>query len=109
MGPQNVMKGDRDLSTVDIPETKIPEEVLQEERKMAKYSRTAEYKRFAEFMEDRIKFYQSFLPNGTPLRDADPKVDLGQQWRVANTVIAEFRGVLNAYQQSKEIVEDAER
>lgn len=122
-GPANVMMGDMDEPT-KLPETQVPDEELAEEKKLAKYSQTAEFKRLREFMEARIKFYQRFLPNGSQV-EGDPndpnamiKVNLpsgvssemlSTYWMTSCIVTKEFENILSEYARAHEVVEDAER
>lgn len=109
-GPSNAVVGDLDQPT-DLPVTNVPDEMLEEERKLAKYSRTAEYKRLKEYMEGRIRFFQTYLPDGSAIsarNDADDSV-IAAHWRAANIVIAEFQNVLNQYEQAKEVVDNVGR
>lgn len=116
-GARNAVMGDQDLPT-NLPVTKVPEEVLTEEKKMAKYSKSEEFKRLATFMQERIKFYQRFLPNGqqvegSPLQVGMPQGvaanELGSYWMAACMVIKEFEDVLNSYERAQEAVKDAGR
>lgn len=103
-GPKNAVVGELDLPT-NIPETYVPEEMLDEEKKMAKYSQTAEFKRLKEFLEARIQFYQRFLPNGTPVKEANmSQEELAASWKTADIVITEFKNILDEYQRAQEIV-----
>jgi hypothetical protein len=117
-GPQNAVMGEQDLPT-NLPETKVPDEVLAEEKKLAKYSQTAEFKRLKDFMENRIKFYQRYLPNGS-LVEGDPKDPMMKvtlptgispemmnvYWMAACLVTKEFENVLAEYAQAAEVVKD---
>ena len=105
-GPANAVVGDQELPT-NLPETTVPEETLIEEKKMATYSQTAEFKRLSEFMEDRIKFFQMFLPDGRLIKDIPTSEPLGENWRAANIVITEFRNVLDQYDRAREVVKNA--
>lgn len=100
-GPQNAVVGDLDQPT-DIPSTQVSDDILEDERKVAKYSKTAEFQRLKQFMEERIVFYQHFLPDGRPIKETDKDLDVN--WRVANIVIGEFKTVLNVYAQAAEEV-----
>lgn len=103
MQPQNTILGDS--TGVDLPQMAQPETMLMEEKKLAKYSRTAEFKRIQEWCEDRISFYQSYLPNGAEVGlDVAPTQE---DWRVANRVIGEFRALMNMYEIANEAVKDA--
>lgn len=109
-GPANVIAGDMDQPT-NLPTTEIPEALLEEEKKLARFSQSAEYKRLRDYMEARIEFFQKFLPDGTPvtkLNEADDEI-IAAHWRVANIVIAEFRAVLAEYENAQQVVKDARR
>jgi hypothetical protein len=96
----NAIIGD-DYGT-SLPETIVNEDVLMEERKLAKFSKTAEFKRLKDHLESRIAFYQEYLPSGKPILGESVT---GEDWRIANAVITEFRAVLGAYEQAKEAVD----
>jgi hypothetical protein len=103
--PDNAIIGDE--SGIELPQA--PENVvdLTEEKNIAKYSQTKEFKRLKGYMEGRIEFFQKFLPDGTALNSLDPSIDLGQQWKLANLVIAEFQAVIDEYDRIKQVVHDA--
>ena len=93
MGPTNGIIGDN--TGVDLPQMQMEDNTLVEEKKMAKYSRSTEFKRIQEWCEGRIAFYQTFLPNGMEVGlDAAPTTE---DWRVANRVIAELQALMNGY------------
>lgn len=106
IGPQNAVVGD----VMEIPVTEVPEPQLNEEKLLAKFSKTKEYLRLKEYMEARIQFFQKFLPNGDPI-SAEHVVnqDTINNWIIANTVIGEFRAVLNSYENANEVVTAAEK
>lgn len=107
-GAVNAVVGDLDDTT--LPVTTVDEQVLTEEKKMAKYSKTAEFQRLKTFMEARIEFFQKHLPDGTEIDKVQLNdTQLAVQWMSANVIIREFQNVLNEYQQAKEVVEDADR
>lgn len=92
----------------DLPETKVSEQDLVPERKAAKFSKTAEFKRLKTHLEERIEYYQNFLPDGRNALAVD--VDkLGVEWKVANAIIAEFKMVIGFYEQANEVVNAADR
>lgn len=116
-GPANAVMGDQD-QPMTVPETKVPEEFLAEEKKMAQYSETAEFKRLSKFMQARIEFFQRFLPNGQrvegdPVRvglpPGVPMSELAAYWTAACIVIKEFEGVLGEYEIAREAVKNAGR
>jgi hypothetical protein len=106
-GAQNAVIGDQELPT-NLPETEMPQGSLTEEKKMAKYSETAEFKRLREFMEERIKFFQQHYPSGQRVQDL-PAEERAAYWQAACIVVSEFEGVLKAYDQAREVVADAGR
>jgi len=101
MGAQNGIIGN-DMG-MDLPVTRMEEEDLSNERLMAKFSKTNEFKKLKEHIESRIAFYQTCLPNGSPIAQGRP---LAEDWRVANSIIGEFRAILLSYEAAKEAVEN---
>lgn len=104
MSPDNVLMGD--VSTgIDLPETQLDENELFEEKKMAQYSKTAEFKRIQDYCQERIAFYQTKLPNGAEVGlDVAPSAE---DWRVANRVIGELKLLMNIYETATQAVEQA--
>jgi hypothetical protein len=101
MGPDNVLMGDS--QAFDLPQ---PVEVdgLVEEKKIAKYSKSDEFKVIQDHCRDRIAFYQSFLPNGAEIgMDVIPTPE---DWRVANRIIGEFKLLMNLYETTTEAVDE---
>lgn len=108
-GAQHGIMGE-DYGISDLPQTEVPEQDLTEERNAAKFSRTKEYRRLKTHLESRIEYYQAFLPDGKTVLDPEKTMaELGQAWVVSNAIIAEFKAVLEAYEQAKETVADADR
>ena len=105
-GPSNAVVGELD-EPMRLPETNVPQDVLAEETKLAKYSRTAEFKRLKEFLENRIKFFQTFLPDGTPVEAVKMgSTEMVAHWIAANVIIREFNNVLGEYERAAEVVKD---
>lgn len=101
MGPKNAVMGDVQ-DTMALPQTKVPQQFLVEEQKMAKFSKTKEYQKLKNYIENRVEYYKHFLPNGKEVGvHAQPT---SEDWRVANRVIAEFQAILQEYENAKEIV-----
>ncbi len=103
-GPQNALMGE-DYGT-DLPVTSLPERDLSAERNAAKFSKTAEFKRLKNHLEERIDYYQNFLPDGRSTLLVDT-ADLAVEWKVANSVIAELRMIIRFYENANEVVADA--
>lgn len=105
MGPSNILIGD--AYGTDLPQMQVDEQVLTEEKKMAKFTRTAEFKRIQEHCEERISFYQSFLPNGAEVGlDVVPS---SEDWRVANRIIGELKLLMNMYETARKVVDEDSR
>lgn len=102
MGPQNGILGD-DLG-MELPETQVDTTAMAEEQKAARYSKSHEYKKLKSHWDERISYYQKFLPDGRPLTEAT-KEEREQMWIVANIVIAELQTVMNYYENAREVVE----
>jgi hypothetical protein len=92
----------------DLPVTQVDNKSLLEEQKMARFSKSTEFKRLKEHLEERITFYQSYLPSGEAITQQTDVTKLGQNWIVANAIIAEFQAVLMAYENAKEVVKNAQ-
>jgi len=81
------------------------ESFLDEERKMAKYTRTKEFKRIKDWADERIAFYQKYLPSGEPINE---KTATRENWIIANTIIAEFNSLLFGYDTAVQAIKEAE-
>jgi len=102
MGPQNGIIGD--AVGIDLPQGGLPEDSLKNERAMAAFSKTKEFQRLKETIEERIKFYESWLPGGEKPEVTGLSVtELGHRWLVANEIIGELRGIILAYEMAKEV------
>lgn len=105
MQPQGIIG---DAYPTELPVTNVPEQDLTEEKKMAKFSKTAEFKRLKSHIEERITYYQGFLPNGEAVLASTDVKKLGEQWLVANAIITELQAIIEAYELAKEAVKHAE-
>jgi hypothetical protein len=103
--PENGIVGDAHIT--ELPETNVQEEVLAEERKMAKYSKTAEFKRIKDYMEGRIEFWKLRQPDGKPIVLKNISQEAVNDWYIANHIIAEFQSFLNEFENARQSVEDA--
>lgn len=97
-----------DSYATDLPETSVDLEQLEDERNKAKFSRTQEFKKLKEYIDSRVKFYQTWLPDGRDIRSVDPAI-LGQQWVVANAVTAELKAIIAIYEQAKDAIDERRR
>lgn len=104
--PQGII-GDADTKLPDIPQTTVPPEQLEEEKKLARFSKTAEFKRLKEHLENRIKFYQRFFPSGKDIKTTDiESKEMGAYWKIANVVVGEFQQILDDYENARQAVEE---
>ena len=106
-GAQNVVVGDVSEVT-ELPVTKVSDQDLQNEKNMARFSKTKEFKVLKEHIEGRIKFFQTQMPDGTSTI-MQPTEELINHWKVANLVIGEFQAILDAYENAQKVVDDASR
>lgn len=104
-GPANAIMGD-DFGT-DIPETNIPDNQLLDEKKMAKFTRTAEYARQKRWIDEKVKYYKQFTPDGRPIASVDPN-NLATHWVVANEIISVLEEFRTSYEEAAEIVKEVE-
>lgn len=104
MGPQNAIMGN-DYGT-DLPQTQVDDQGLALEKNMAKFSKTKEFKKLKEHLEQRIDYYQMFLPGGVPPENV-PDEERGKYWAVSSIVIGEFQAVITAYEQAGQTVDNA--
>lgn len=92
--------GDDSYGT-ELPETTVNDEVKQEQLAAARFSKTKEYKLLKEHFDQRIAYYQAFLPDGRAVTSV-PKTELEGMWVAANVIIGEFKAVLDAYETANE-------
>jgi shikimate kinase len=92
---------------IDLPSVEVDKDELDEEKRMARFSKSKEYKKLKQIMESRIEFYQKALPDGRPLTEVDT-AERAHMWVVANAVIGEFKMVLAAYEDANEVVKNVQ-
>ena len=103
MQPDNAIIGS---ASVELPQATPDPDVLAEEKKIAKYSKSSEFKRLLQYFESRKQYYQRFLPDGRSIGVGG--VPSGADWVIANTLIAEFDAVANFYAETAKAVSDDE-
>lgn len=103
MGPQNGIIGEN--YGIDLPSVTVDKNQLDDEVRMARFSKSKEFKKLKEIMEARIEFYQKSLPDGRAVTEVD-SVERAQMWVIANAVIGEFKMILSAYEDAKEVVKN---
>lgn len=89
---------------IDLPQTELPQQDLDEEKRLAKFSKTKEFQRLKDYAENRIEFYQTFLPDGRPIIAAENVEKAGEMFMISNAVIGEFKQLLAAYENANEVV-----
>lgn len=94
-----------DTYGIDLPNVNVGEEQLNEEKAMARFSKSKEFKKLKEIMQSRIDFYQKALPDGRALTEVDT-AERAHMWLVANAVIGEFKMILAAYEDAAEVVKN---
>lgn len=104
---ENVIEGDS--APTELPKTIVSEELLNEEKRKAKYSKTKEFKEIVEYWTARKKFFQEYLPVGMEVRFQVPSKEIAQQWVLANNIINEINAFLLQYENATEVVKEAER
>ncbi len=106
-GAQNGIIGDQAFESLEVPETQPDNQFLAEDKKMAKFTRTAEYKRQKRWAEDKIRFYQQYLPDGRDISSV-PIAEIGTKWVQANEIIKTLNEFLNSYEGAVVSVKEAE-
>lgn len=97
-----MQNGIADESPYRLPEASdVDQKLLAEEKKRAKFAKSAEFKLLKDHLENRIGFYQGFLPNGLPVGAEIPSPE---QWVAANTIIGELKAIIASFEQAVESV-----
>lgn len=86
----------------ELPETQLDETSAKQAKRVARFARSAEFKELKAHLESRIAFYQTYLPDGTPVVTLKSKQEREDMWIIANAIIGEFKAVLSAYEQAAE-------
>jgi hypothetical protein len=86
--------------------TQLSDEQLADEKHMATFSSTKEFKKIKEYFEARIEFYQKYLPDGRAIAGEVPSPE---QWAIANAIIGELNMITSTYLNAAEAVKDAQR
>jgi len=100
---EHVMTGD--TFGTDLPKTQISEELLTEEKNLAKYSKSKEFKEIREYWENRKTFFMSYTPSGSEIRFQVPNDDIAQMWVLANNMINEINAFLSRYDNAVDVME----
>jgi len=91
-----------------LPEASgVDKQALAEEKRRAKFAKSAEFKELKQYLESRIDFYKKFFPNGVSVSD---RVPTPAEWHAATIVTAELELIILSFEQAAEAVkDDAER
>jgi hypothetical protein len=84
-------------STMNLPVSKIDEESKSREKQMSAFTDKPEWAVLKEFLESRINYFQTYLPNGTPVADV-PMEEVASRWVAANIIIQEFHSLISTYE-----------
>lgn len=103
MQPDNAIIGD--AQGIDLPQAVPDESAKLELASKAKYSKSKEYKDLRQKAEDRIGFYQKFLPNGQLVGTAS-KADMERKWELANLLIAEFQQLFSEHDNADALLKE---
>lgn len=107
MGAQNVIMGNQ-ADPTSLPETQVDDSQFQELQKTARFSKSAEFKALKSYIDERIMFYQTYLPRGeNPAAEKElTDAQIGEHWRVANLINGEFKQMLYIYENASEMVKE---
>lgn len=106
-GPTNTPLGDQGLD--ELPQTQVPQDTLQRERAMAQFSKTAEFRALKEAIENRVAFYQNYMPGTQDVKIVQlTNEERGYMWLAASVIIEEFRSILLAYEQANLAVSESD-
>lgn len=103
MNPQNSLIGDS--FGTDLPEMKTDDTGKKELANKAKYSRSKEYKELKEKADQRIAFYQKFLPSGQLVGTAS-REEMARKWELANLIIAEFEQLFSEHEGAEQLFKE---
>jgi hypothetical protein len=106
-GPANAVMGDQDSPT-ELPKSNVMKNFADGDLQMASYAEHSEYKRLREFMQNRAKFYQKYLPDGKQIQNLSKK-ERDEHWVAACIVIREIENILDSYERIHKAVANARR
>lgn len=95
MSKQNTIM---DESTALPSSFSVDPDVMAAEKSVAMYASTDEFLKLKAHLQGRKEYYQTFLPNGIPIKDAVPTAEMVNSWIIANTIINEIDVIIQAYE-----------
>lgn len=105
MQPTNAIIGD--ATGFDLPESRVDEKQLLEEKRLARFAHSKEFQELKAHFADRIAYYQSYMPGNIPITEVK-KEERDAYWVAAEVIINELRAVTTFYEATAEVVEDAQ-
>lgn len=79
------------------------------EKQLARFSKSKEYQALKAHLESRIAYYANFLPGGAMYADLLAQsnfAEIGEKTVVSQSIITEFRAVIDVYENAAEAVKD---
>lgn len=89
-------QSDLPRTTSDQPSPEVAAE-LAELARMAKFARSADFKTLKAHLEQRIDFYQKYMPNGQSVLNV-PTAEAGAMWQAANCIVGELSAIISSYE-----------
>lgn len=107
MASQSGIIGDTSNFGTEIPKTQsVDSEEVKKLRKMAKFSKSQEFKELSEHLTARKDFYQKYLPGGQAVAGQTEPSELGYMWIAANCIIGEIDALLLSYKTAADQVKE---
>lgn len=111
-GPANGIIGSDAGYGLDLPETQPDEADISQERAMARFSKTAEFKALKATIEQRITYFKRYMPSSRhddlAFRDM-PNEERGWRALAADVIIEELTNIISAYEMANEVVRDDQK
>lgn len=113
-GPANGILGSTSLPPTEVPVTDNPDDGRAELKRAAAFAKSKEFAELKEIIELKINKWKVYLPgeSGEVLAGDAVKMsqlqneERGWRWLAADAVINELQGLLNAYEQAAELLND---
>ncbi len=99
-----------DLDQIDLPMVNNDPQLLEEEQRKARFSKTKEFKELKDQIDRKIEFYSAYLPGGVSyeaLLAVKDFEEIGKMTVLSSTIIGEFRQLIQTYETANEAVKEA--
>lgn len=106
MGSVNGIIGEENITISPVPQAQDDDGQLKELQAAARFAKSKQYKDLKERRENRIKFYQQYLPDGTAIGAQKATIEVAQMWVAANVIIAELRLELDYYDGAEDMLKE---